>query len=226
MSSSTVIRLGGLAALVGFVTSGVIDAVWPFVFPDSVSLSALSVSDTWFVLHLLYIIALLIGLVGLFGIYARQAEQIGALGLIGVLMAFFGLALLFALEWAGAFILPVFAHAAPQFMDHPDQNLLQGLNASQIISTVLAFGGLILFAVASLRAAVLPRGAAVLVLAAAIVGMALNLVGVEVPLVSSLTSLLGTLGIAWMGYAVWSHPAVAAESTTSITASGPSVANR
>jgi len=226
MSSSRLIRLGGLAAMIGFAITGVIDAVWPFVFPDSVPLSVLSVSDTWFVLHLLYIIALLVGLVGLFGIYARQAEQVGVLGLISVLMAFFGLALLFALEWAGAFVLPVFAHAAPQFMDHPDQNLLQGLNTSQIISTVLAFGGLILLAVASLRAAVLPRDAAVLILAGAIVGMALNLVGVEIPVVGALTSLLGTPGIVWMGYAVWSRTPAATQRSMPMTAGGLASAMR
>jgi hypothetical protein len=224
MSSSTVIRLSGLAALVGFTVMGTLDAIWEFVFPDNVALSIQVASDTWFVVHLLYVIAQLIALLGLIGLYARQAEKMGVLGLIALLMSFFGLTLLLAGEWAQAIVFPVFAHAAPQFMDHPDQNVLQALNASQIITTVLAFGGLILFAVASLRAAVLPRGAAVLVLVAAIVGMVGNLVG-NIFLVGSLGALLGTLGIAWMGYAVWSRP-VTAESNTPLMASGPSLANR
>jgi hypothetical protein len=225
MSSSRLIRLGGLAALVGFAVSGALDAIWEFVFPDNVALSVQVASDTWFVVHLLYVIALLIGLVGLFGIYARQAERAGVLGLIALLMAYIGGTLLFAGEWSQTIVFPVFAHAAPQFMDHPDQNVLQALDASQIITTVLAFGGLILFAVASLRAAVLPRGAAVLVLAGAIMGMVGNLIG-NMFLVGSLGGLLGTLGIVWVGYAVWSRPVAAAESTMSMTASGPSVANR
>jgi hypothetical protein len=39
-------------------------------------------------------------------------------------------------------------------------------------------------------------------------------------------SLLGVLGLAWMGYAVWSRPEAAADSIAPMVASGPSVANR
>src|SRR5215831_12589092 len=161
--SSRLIRLGGLAALVGFAVTGSLDAIWEFVFPDTVALSVQVVSNTWFVVHLLYIVVQPIALLGLIGLYARQAEKAGVLGLIALLMAFFGFLLLFAGEWSQTIVYPVFAHAAPQFLDHPDQNVLQALDVSQVITSILALGGLILFAVASLRAVVLPRAAAVLI---------------------------------------------------------------
>jgi len=225
MSSSRLIRLGGLAALVGFAVIGPLDAIWEFVFPDNVVPSIQVASHTWFLVHLLYIVVQPIALLGLIGLYARQAEKAGVLGLIALLMVYCGFMLLFAGEWSQTIIYPVFAHAAPQFIDHPDQNVLQALDVSQVITSVLALGGLILFAVASLRAVVLPRAAAVLVLVGAIVGLVGNLLG-NTFLVGSLGALLGSLGVAWMGYAVWSHSAESAESITQMPVSGHSVVNR
>jgi hypothetical protein len=221
MSSSTVIRLGGLATLVGVVFGAILEIVYFFAFPDSVALSVLSVSDTWFVVHLLYIIVQLILLVGLIGLYARQAKKTGVLGLLAFLITFFGTALFFAWEWSETFIWPVLAQATPHFLDHPDQSLIQALDASQNIHQLLIGVGFILFGVASLRAGVLPRGAAVLLMVGAVSGIVSNFV-VEIPLVG----LLSALGLAWMGYAVWSRPAAAAEPLAPMMASGPSLANR
>jgi hypothetical protein len=227
MSSSRLMRLSGLAALVGFAVLTVIEIVSVFAFPDTMALSAAAVSNTWFVLHLLLIITMLLGLLGLLGLYARQAEQTGVPGLIGVLMSFFGLALFFAWEWSETFIWPVLAQATPHLVDHPDLNLLMALNASQSIHWLLFGAGLILFGVATLRAGVLPRGAAVLVLVGAVVTLVVNGVGVPVPEASILGFLLGLLsllvapGLAWMGYAVWSQPSAAAKPFASMAASGP-----
>ena len=45
-------------------------------------------------------------------------------------------------------------------------------------------------------------------------------------LLVSVVGLLGAIGLAWMGYAVWSRPEAAADSLAPMVASGPSVANR
>jgi hypothetical protein len=215
MSSSQLIRLGGLATILAVVFGVILEIVYFFAFPDSVALSVLSVSDTWFVVHLLYIIVQLILLVGLIGIYARQAEKAGVLGLIAFLITFFGSALFFAFEWSETFIWPVFAQIAPHFMDHPDANVLQALNASQTIHELLGNVGFILFGVASLRAGVLPRGAAVLLIIGSVAGIVSSVV-VEVPFVG----VLSALGLLWMGYGVWSRPAATAEPLAPMTASG------
>jgi hypothetical protein len=232
MSSSRLIRLGGLAALVGFALYTIVAFVLFFSIPENEALSVASTSTFWFVMHVLWIIAMLLGLLGLIAVYARQAEKIGVLGLIAVLMAFFGWALYTALEWSETFIWPVFAHVAPQFMDHPDQKLLMTLNVSQSIHWLLFGAGLTLFGVASLRAGALPRGAAVLLIVGGVATFVGNGVGLPIPedsILGIVVTLLGMLvlpGLAWMGYAVWSRPEAVAESMAPMVAIGPSVANR
>jgi hypothetical protein len=229
MSSSRLIRLGGLAALVGFLLQGILEVVYHFAFSDTVPKSVTGASSAWFVVNLLYTIALLIGLLGLVGLYARQAEQTGVLGLIAFLMTFFGLALLLAWEWVDAFVVPLLAHAAPNLLDHTDERLTQTLIVAQLIQALLLFVGLILFSVVSLRAAVLPRGAATLILIGAASLMISGLLGEKNPVVNlllGLLGLLGSLGLPWMGYAVWSRSGKAAEPNAPIAAGGQSLANR
>src|SRR5258707_2681427 len=129
MSSSRLIRLSGLAALVGFAVLTVIEIVSVFAFPDTMALSAAAVSNTWFVLHLLLIITMLLGLLGLLGLYARQAEQAGVPGLNSVLMNFFGLALFFALERCGTFSWPGMSLVSPPAAGNPDPDLAIALIA-------------------------------------------------------------------------------------------------
>jgi hypothetical protein len=231
MSSSRLIRLSGLAALVGFALIPILQVARVIAFPDTLTLSAISMMNTFFVLNLLIVIAMLLGLLGLIGIYARQAEQTGVLGLIAFLMTFFGWALYTAFMWGETFVWPVFAQVAPQFMDHPDQNVLTALNASQTAHWLLFGAGWILLGVASLRARALPRGAAVLLIVGGVAAFVGNgVVGIPdegiLGALVSVVSLLGALALAWMGYAVWSRTPAATEFITPMEASGPSVANR
>ena len=62
MSSSTLIRWSGLAALVGYALFAVVGFVFFFAFPEDVATSVAATSNAWFVLRLLYVIALLLGL--------------------------------------------------------------------------------------------------------------------------------------------------------------------
>jgi hypothetical protein len=232
MSSSRLIRLGGLAAVVGFAFYTIVAFVLFFSIPEDEALSVASTSTFWLVTHLLWVIAMLLSLLGLSAVYARQAEKIGVLGLIAFLMAFFGWALYSAWEWSETFLWPVVAHVAPQFMDHPDQQLLMTLNASQTIHWLFFGAGLTLFGVASLRAGVLSRGAAVLLIVGGVATFVGNGVGLPIPeasILGILVTLLGMLvlpGLVWMGYAVWSRPEAVAESMVPMVASGASVANR
>src|SRR5260370_16971296 len=89
MSSSTLIRWSGLAALVGFALLAVVDLVSVFAFPENVATSVAATSNTWLVLHVLNIIALLLGLVGRFGLYAGQAAKSGIFVLIALLLPSF-----------------------------------------------------------------------------------------------------------------------------------------
>lgn len=223
MSLSTLLRWSGLAALVGYG----LDAVGePFAFfvpqDENGPLSVAAASNFWFAVHLLGVITLLLGLVGVVGLYARQAEKAGILGLIAFLMTFIGSALYCAWIWMETFVWPILAHAAPRLLDHPDMDLYQTLNASQTIHLLLYMGGVLLFGVASLRARVFPRWSAVLVLGGAVLGLVWAFVGV----IPDIGQLFISLGLAWMGYAVWSHKQTTVESPASMMESGPSLVNR
>lgn len=230
MSSSRLIRLGGLVALMGFVSVFIMETIYFFALPDSVAPSVQARSSAFFVIELLYIIALLVAFLGFVGLYARQAEQVGVLGLISFVMSFFGFVSFFAVEWERTFILPILAQIIPNVMDHPDPsqtNLTQTFDAAQAISFLLLFVGWLLFGVATLRAAVLPRGAAVLLMVGAVLAAfwAVDPFGGIFELSGAGIS-FGYAAFAWMGYAVWSRRLAGAEYTTPIMAGGPSVANR
>jgi hypothetical protein len=109
MSSSRLIRLGGLVALVGFAFVFIMETIYFFALSDDVAPSVQARSSAFFVIELLYIIALLIAFLGLVGLYARQAEQVGVQGLIGFVMSLFGFVSFFAVEWARTFIWPILA---------------------------------------------------------------------------------------------------------------------
>ncbi len=229
MSSSRLIRLGGLVALVGFVFVFIMETIFFFALPDDVAESVQARSTEFFVIELLYIIALLIAFLGFVGLYARQAERVGVLGLIGFVMSFFGFVSFFALEWMRTFILPIVAQVIPTFLDNPDPNptLTQTFQAAQTIGFLLLFGGWLLFGLATLRAGVLPRGAAVLLMVGAVLAAfwAVDPFGGVFELAGAGVS-FGYTALAWMGYAVWSRRRAAAESSTPILAGGPAVANR
>jgi hypothetical protein len=73
MSSSRLIRLGGLVALVGFVLVFIMETIYFFALSDDVAESVQARSSAFLVIELLYIIALLIALLGLVGLYARHS---------------------------------------------------------------------------------------------------------------------------------------------------------
>src|SRR5215471_10945821 len=161
MSSSRLIRLGGLVALVGFVFVFIMETIYFFALPDDVAPSVQARSSEFFLIELLYIIALLIAFLGFVGLYARQAEQVGVLGLIGFVMSFFGFVSFFAVEWERTLILPILAQVIPNQLDtQPPSwgNLTQTFDTVQTIGFLLLFGGWLLFGLATLRAGVLPRG--------------------------------------------------------------------
>ncbi|HEY7092934.1 MAG TPA: hypothetical protein VH393_07135 [Ktedonobacterales bacterium] len=227
MSSSRLIRLGGLVALVGFVFVFIMETIYFFALPDDVAESVEASSSEFFVIELLYIIALLIAFLGFVALYARQAERVGVLGLIGFVMSFFGFVSFFALEWMRTFVLPVLAQVIPSLLDNPDPNAAPAFQAAQTIGFLLLFGGWLLFGVATLRAGVLPRGAAILLMAGAVLAAfwAVDPFGGIFELTGAGIS-WGYAAFAWMGYVVWSRRPVAAESSAPMTAGGPSLASR
>jgi hypothetical protein len=147
---------------------------------------------------------LLLVLLGLPGLYAGQRRGVGRLGLVGLLTAFSGTYLI-AVTGNFGFLAPVLAKQSPAVLDSIGQYLpvliINGLAASFFMI------GYLLFGVAMIRTATLPRWSAFLVA----VGAPAHLLGFGIAqLVSTAAwpiAILGSMslgaGLAWPGYRLW-----------------------
>ena len=199
MSSSDLLRLGGLAALVGGVL---------FVAAELLGLPTLNIetfSDTattasFAIQQVLFLLGVVFVLLGLLGLYVRQSEAAGALGLIGFLVAFLGTVLIGGFIWASAFVAPDLAVVAPQFLDG-------GPPSGFILSFITFALGWLLFAVGTLRARVFPRAAAILLIVGAVV--------VVLPL--PFTTIVFAVALAWLGLALFMGREASAEQPSRVS---------
>lgn len=182
VSPTALVRHSGLLAIV----AGAYTVVLPFIHPtDDVGIE----SAAWVPVHLLYFAALILTLLVLVGILTRQLRQAGRLGLAGFLVAFFGTAM-FLLEGREHLFSPAFGQGA-----------LHGL--WELIAASLIFSvGYVLLGAAIVRASVLPRGAGVLLGVGGPIVAFSPPIGVQAVLVVG--SALFGVGLAWLGYALWS----------------------
>ena len=204
-TSSTLIRWAGLSAVVGGSLFAGIQAVHP---PDTLSSVT---TGTWAAVHGVGVAMCLLNLLGITGIYAGQVRRAGRLGLAGYLLFGSMWALTTAFQFVEAFVLPSLAAEAPRFVEgfqgiaggHPSEIDLGILPAVWTLTGVLYLLGGVLFGVATLRAAILPRWAA-----------GLLAVGTVLPLLASsldphpfdrLFAVPVGLALAWLGYALWSE---------------------
>jgi hypothetical protein len=154
-----------------------------------------------------YTLAWLLVLLGLPGLYAAQRGGMGRLGLVGFLTAFTGTYLI-AVTGNFGFLAPVLAKQSPAVLDSINQYMpvviINGLAA------ILFMVGYILFGIAVIRTATLPRWSGVLVA----VGASAHLLGFGIAqLVSTVAwpiAILGSVslgaGLVWAGYRLWRTP--------------------
>jgi hypothetical protein len=156
MSSSSLVRLGGLAAVIAAVlllTVGIIDAY----HIDAYRTAELNREFLTTSAHAFESVLLLIALgvllpLGLVGLYARQSEATGPMGLVGFVVAFAGTVLVSGFVWVDTFVAPELATSAPRFIE-------SGPPPGRALS-FLVFGiGWALFGLASLVGRVYPRSA-------------------------------------------------------------------
>jgi hypothetical protein len=195
MSSSGLIRLGGLAAVMAallLLTTDIID-VYHFDAYRTVELNLefLTSGTHAFQSTLRMLVFVLLLPLGLVALYARQAEATGALGLLGFVVAFTGTVLVAGFAWVDTFVAPELATSAPRLFEAgppPGRSL-----------SFLVFGvGWALFGLASLVGRVYPSRAAILLIIGAIIGTVVSLTLLPVP--------LGWLpfeaAVAWLGVAL------------------------
>lgn len=194
MSSSNLIRWSGLAALAGAVLLVVFDGL-EFALLAGKPESETAATSAWIIVHGSILFGVVLAFLGLVGLYARQAEQAGTLGLVAFLVAFIGMVMLSGMQWSTVVFGPYLAEAAPGVMDAEPP----GAAIAWFMGTLVLFAlGWLLLGLASLRVRVLPRRAAALLMAGAVLFFVLILL--DLP---GYSIVLG-VGLAWMGYALWS----------------------
>lgn len=205
MNSRNLIRWTGAAA----VLAGIIFAGIQPIHPPDVLASV--TTSTWTIITSLKAVMCLLFLIGITGLYARQVKEAGWLGLIGFLLLILSWWVQTAYVFAEAYILPVIASAAPEFVDsflgivngHPGTMNIGALPAiyNFLIGVPYMLGG-VLFGIATFRAGVLPRRAAGLLAVAAAVTPAAALLPHAIQRFAAVPT---ALALAWLGYALWSE---------------------
>ena len=167
MSSSNLIRLSGLAAVVASILlliGDILDLLSLATGPENLSEAATTASFAF--TFLLYLIGSALLLVGLVGLYVSQSEASGVLGLVGFAVAFLGSALVLGAVWAQLFVAPYLAVSAPAALDaEPTGTLAVGFTLTFALSAL----GWLLFGLAVLRAGVYPRAAAIALMVGAVI---------------------------------------------------------
>lgn len=205
ITASNLIRWTGLAAMAGGLIFAGIQPIHPPDFLASVT------TDAWAVIMSVKLAMCLFFLVGLTGLYARQAERTGWPGLTGYILFSLSWVINLAFIFAEAFILPVLATAAPQYVESflgivngfPGEMNIGALPSIYGLSGFVGYmlGGL-LFGIATFRAGILPRRAAALLAIAAAVTPAAALLPHEIQRFAGIP--VG-LAVVWLGYALWSE---------------------
>jgi len=205
ITTSRLIRWAGLSAMMAGILFIVIQTIHPADILSSVT------TGRWAIVHYFSIAMCLLGLLGIAGIYARQLEEAGWPGLAGYLMFSLFYALTMGFQFTEAFISPLLPTESPKFVESllalasgsAGEMKLGALAAVYTLVGVLYMLGGPLLGIATIRAGILPRWAAGLFASAGPMS-AIFVSLVPHPLDRIAAVPLG-LGLAWLGYALWSE---------------------
>jgi hypothetical protein len=206
ITGRNLVRWSGLAAVVAGIIFAVIQPIHPWEDVASVTTSA------WAIITSFKTAMCLLFLLGITGIYARQANKAGWLGLAGFLLLFLSWALQTAFVFVEAFVLPLLATSAPQFVNGVLGNIARGeatavdLGALPLIyalgvAVTYMLGGLV-FGIATLRAGILPRWAGGLL---AVTATLTPLAALLPHQIQRLAAIPMGLALATLGYALWAE---------------------
>jgi hypothetical protein len=204
-SLAALLRWSGLALVAG----GLLLAVASVLHPSRETTATILQAEVRLVAaHVLFTLSSLLVLLGLPGLYGAESERMGRLGLVGFLLAFLGTALV-AVSGNFGFIAPVLATKSPATIDAINAYLpVVAFNAVAFVGFVVGF---VLFGMAMVKTATLPRSSGLLVAVGApaqVVGFALaQTVSPALWIVAILGSVALGVGLAWPGYQLWQEPA-------------------
>jgi len=212
VTTSGLIRSTGLVAILAAALFILVQIIHP---PETVEAVA---SDGWAIVHYITFAMLALFVVGVVGIYARQAEQVGWLGLAGFVVLMLGLLLNIAGAAIETWVEPLLATSLPSFvgafnamvMGTPYDTDLGAIPMMWQVGSLAFMAGTLLFGVASLRANVLSRWASGVFAFGLVVGLPVASVIGNVRLAAIPIS----IGLAWLGYSLWSEGRMPATDAT------------
>jgi hypothetical protein len=204
-SLAALLRWSGL----GLVAGGLLMAVATALHPSQETAATILQAEVRLVAaHVLFTLSSLLVLLGLPGLYGTESARMGRLGLVGFLLAFIGTTLV-AVSGNFGFIAPVLAAESPATIDAINVYLPEvALDAVAFAGFVVGF---VLFGLAMVKTATLPRSSGMLVAVGApaqVFGFALaQTVSPALWTVAVLGSVALGVGLAWPGYQLWQKPA-------------------
>jgi len=205
VTTSNLIRWAGLSAMVAGIIFAAIQPIHPPDVLASVNTSAFIIITSFKTVMCIF------GIFGITGLYARQVEKTGWLGLVGYLLltVFYAVQMCFA--FAEPLILPLLVTEAPKFVESVmgmssgaggPMNLGAFATVFSLLPIVYLLG-LLLFGIATFRAAILPRWAAGLL---AFSGpLAIIMVALLPHWLERFAAVPMGIALAWLGYALWSE---------------------
>lgn len=218
LQTTNLIRWSGLAAIgAGLIFAG-IQPVHP---PDQI---ASVTTGTWATVITLKLAMCLLFLIAVTGLYARQVEASGILGLAGMLLLVISWFLQTGFVFAELLILPTLASSSPGYVES-FLGIFNGVPGSMDIGPITAIYGVvglfyllggIVFGIAMVRSAVLPRWPAILLAVAALATPAAALLPHAAQRYAAVP-----MGVAfiWLGYTLWTEK----RNTTASSNAPPSV---
>lgn len=201
------IRWRGLSLLAG----GVLLAMHYATHPPGENGAEYVLSPLWVPSHVIQIPAMVLILFGLIGWYARQLRRGGSLALVGFIIAVvacvFGVVTpswAVIVQWELTTISPGFAALEGPLLGSPFARSLIAITGVSLAA------GFVIVAIVTIRDRSLPRLAGWLIIAGLVIALTI--------VVSQAIALIGgvvtSLGLAWLGYGLWSHPRPAGDAAT------------
>ncbi len=195
MSSSSLIRLGGLATMVAGAMLIIVSIALILGAVNVANRTEEATTGTYAVLTSLFALATILLQGGLVALYAHRSEAMGIFGLVGFLVAFFGTALLVGYCWAEVYVVPAVADIDPVQLNN--LYTIGTWGRARVAALLLYPIGWIVFGFAAYQARVYPAWAARVLVIGAIINLSPR----------QGTDLVFAAGLVWVGFVVFARRA-------------------